>query len=302
MTPKSFFPVLKLRTAALAFSIAGLLTACGGSSSPSSPANQTPVAAAKLSGEAVLNATTTFDTTGTNDPDGTIASRSWAYGDGQTGTADSHVYSTTGTYTATYTVTDDAGASAAASVPVAVVKCSAAGTKAAQLSPYTSVCMQTTRGEVVLEVFPALAPITVANFLKYVDDGFYANTIFHRVIAGFVVQGGGFQPGLVAKPASYAPIVLESNTTLQNWQYTVAMARTSVANSATSQFFINLVDNHALDYNAGTASPNGYAVFGQVISGTTVIDGMGAVATGSVGAFTDVPVQDIVIRSVVRLP
>ena len=145
------------------------------------------------------------------------------------------------------------------------------------------------------------APITVANFLKYVDDGYFKGTIFHRVIAGFVAQGGGFLPGPVAKTATYAPIALESNNGLKNWQYTLAMARTNVAASATSQFFINLVDNHALDYSATVAGANGYAVFGQVISGTAVVDAIGAVATATTGGFADVPVQDVLIRSVVRM-
>ena len=279
------------------------LAACGGGGSGSSTTpNQAPTAVAKLSGEAVLNAAATFDTTGTADPDGSIATRSWAYGDGQTGTADSHVYSAVGTFTATLTVTDDKGATATAQVPVAVAKCSAAGTQAASLSPQKSLCVQTSRGEMVFEVYPTQAPITAANVLRYVDDGLYSGTIFHRVIAGFVALGGGYLPGLTAKTSTYAPITLESSNGLKNWQYTLAMARTNVANSATSQFFINLVANPSLDYSAANASPNGYAVFGQVIAGTAVVDGIGTVATAAAGGLTDVPVQDVVIRSMVRMP
>jgi len=276
--------------------------ACGGGGGAIALANIAPTSAAKLNGEAVLNATTAFDTTGTADPDGTIAAKSWAYGDGQTGSADNHVYGAVGTYTATLSVTDDKGATASTSVSVAVAKCSAAGTQAANLSPQKTLCVQTTRGELVFEVYPTQSPITAANFLKYADDGFYSGTIFHRVIAGFVAQGGGYLPGLTAKTATYAPIALESASGLKNWQYTLAMARTNVANSATSQFFINLVANPNLDYNAAIASPNGYAVFGQVISGTAVVDAIGTVATAAAGGLTDVPVQDVVIRSMVRMP
>lgn len=280
-----------------------LLAACGGGGSGAEATpNKFPTAAAKMTGEAVLNASTAFDTTGTVDVDGSIASRFWDYGDGQTGTVDNHTYRATGTYTVTLSVTDDKGATASTSLTVTVAKCSTAGTQTAALSPHKTLCVQTTRGEMVFEVYPTQAPITAANFLKYVDDGFYSGTIFHRVIAGFVAQGGGYLPGLTAKMALYAPIALESSNGLKNWQYTLAMARTNVANSATSQFFVNLVANPNLDYNAANASPNGYAVFGQVISGTAVVDAIGTVATASAGGLTDVPVQDVVIRSMVRMP
>jgi cyclophilin family peptidyl-prolyl cis-trans isomerase len=280
-----------------------LLTACGGGgggSTPAPAANQAPTAVAKLSGEAVLYGTTVFDTTGTADPDGTIASRNWNYGDGQTGTVDNHVYAATGNYTATLTVTDNQNATASTSVAVTVAKCSVAGTHAASLSPFTTLCVQTSLGEMVFELFAAQAPVTVANFLKYVDDGFYSGTLFHRVIANFVVQGGGYTAGMVAKTPTYAPIVLESNNGLSNRQYTLAMARTSVADSATSQFYVNLVDNLFLDYSTSVAGPNGYAVFGQVLfSGTATVDAIGRVATN---AANDVPLKDVILRSVVRLP
>ena len=250
----------------------------------------------------MLNAATLFDTAGTADSDGSIATRSWNYGDGQTGTAENHLYVATGAYTATYTVTDDKGASASTTVAVAVAKCGAAGTAAAVLSPFSTVCVQTTRGEMVFEVYPAQAPITAGNFLKYAGDGFYSGTLIHRVIPGFVIQGGGYQTGLLAKTPTYAPITLESNNGLKNWQYTLAMARTNQPNTATSQFFINLVDNPALDYSATVPSPNGYAVFGQVISGTAVVDAIATVATTTTSGLSDVPVQDLVIRGMVSLP
>jgi cyclophilin family peptidyl-prolyl cis-trans isomerase len=296
--------------------IAGISAACascggggGGGASPSppdsggvAPPNQPPVAVAKLSSPAVAGAATVFDTVGTRDADGTLASRNWVYGDGQSGTADSHIYKLPGAYTAVYTATDDKGASATASVTVTVAKCSQAGLSAAQLSPYPSVCIQTSLGELVVEVFPAQAPKSSAAFLKYVDDGFYENTIFHRVIRDFVAQVGGFTSGMVPKPATYAPIVLESDNGLKNWQYTMAMARGPQPNSATSQFFINFVANPGLDFSPSLSSPNGYAVFGQVISGTAIVDQIANLATGSVAGFTDVPSQDVVVRSTLRLP
>ena len=281
-----------------------LLTACGGGGGGGSttPVNQAPVVVAKLAGEAVLQATTLFDTTGTADPDGSITSRSWAYGDGQTGSADNHIYTTTGSYSAVLTVTDNAGATASTTVPVTVAKCSSAGTQDAKRSPFTTLCVQTNRGEMVFELYATQAPVTTANFLHYVDDGFYGNTLFHRVIADFVIQGGGYLPGLVAKPATYPAITLESNNSLKNTQYTLAMARTGVPNSATSQFFINLLANPALDYDPTQTAANGYAVFGQVISGTAVVDAIGVVATTTAAGLSNVPVQDLVIRSIVRMP
>jgi cyclophilin family peptidyl-prolyl cis-trans isomerase len=285
--------------------------------------NLVPTVAAAVSGESVAFVSTTFDTTGTADADGSIAAASWVFGDEKitpvvptpaapTLTTHTHTYAAPGTYTATYTVTDNQGGQASKAITVVVAKCSAAGTTVAQTSPYyainATVCMQTSLGEVVLETYPSSlnglqsAPITSANFLKYVDDGFFNGTIFHRVISGFVAQGGGYTTGPTAKTATYAPITLESNTGLLNWQYTLAMARTSAANSATSQFFINLVDNHFLDY-ASSTSP-GYAVFGNVLPGAsrTVVDAIGAVATATKSGLADVPVQDVVIRGMVRLP
>ncbi len=284
-----------------------LLAGCGGggggASAPAPAPNQAPVAAVKLTGAAVLGAATQFDTTGTGDADGTIASSSWNYGDGSTGATNSHVYTKTGSFAVTYTVTDNAGASASATAAITVAKCSAAGTTAAALSPSPTLCLQTSKGELVLEVYPARAPATVANFLRYVDDGFYTGTLFHRVVSNFVAQAGGYTTGLVAKPATYAPIALESNNGLKNWQYTLAMARTSAPNSATSQFYINLLDQPSLDYDPTVSTPNGYAVFGQVISGTAVVDVIGAVTTAtSASGLQNAPVQEIVISSVVRMP
>lgn len=284
-----------------------LCQACGGGSAVAD--NKPPIASAKIDGEAVLQAVTRFDTTGSSDADGSIASKQWEYGDGSTGTGDSHSYTAVGTYSARLTVTDNQGAQSQSTVSVTVAKCSADGLSLAAISPQHSVvCMQTTLGELVLELFPAQAPITVGNFLKYVDDGFYVGTLVHRVIAGFVAQGGGFTSGMVAKQAAYSPIALESNNGLSNSIYTLAMARTSVPASATSQFFVNLVDNSAC-LNRGTftcdATGNGYAVFGQLLATTSrqaIVDAIAGVATTTVGGNANVPVTEIVVRSAVRVP
>lgn len=153
----------------------------------------------------------------------------------------------------------------------------------------------TNLGTVVFELDAAHAPITVANMLGYVTSGFYDGTLFHRVIPGFVVQGGGFTSGLAYKTPTYDPILLESDNGLSNLRGTVAMARTSVANSATSQFYVNLIDNTGLDYKS-TASP-GYAVFGEVVSGMSVIDAIAGQVTTTVGANANVPQTEIVITS-----
>ena len=151
----------------------------------------------------------------------------------------------------------------------------------------------TTMGKFVVQLDPARAPKTVANFLDYVKSGFYKGTIFHRVIPGFMVQGGGFTPDMKQKPTR-APIPLESQNGLRNLRGTIAMARTSDPNSATSQFFVNVADNASLDY----PKPDGYgyAVFGKVISGMDVIDKIVAVPTKNDGPFQNVPVKPIVIE------
>lgn len=304
--------VPRVRVASFAALAALALTACGGGGGGSGSGtlpNQAPTASAKLVGEAVLQATTTFDSSASADADGSIAAKSWDYGDGTTGTADTHTYTAAGSYTATLTVTDNLGATGKATVAVTVAKCSADGLTLAAGSPqHAVVCMQTSRGELVIELFPTQAPVTVANFLKYVDDGFYAGTLIHRVTkvatSGIAVaQGGGYTTGLNAKTATYGPIVLESANGLSNVAYTLAMARTSVANSATSQFFINLVDD-SVQLNRGTTAPgwdpNGYAVFGQLLATTqrqTTLDAIIATALVS-----DTPSPEVVIRSAVRVP
>ena len=158
----------------------------------------------------------------------------------------------------------------------------------------------TSLGNFVLELDPAAAPITVNNFLSYVNNGFYQNTLFHRVISGSMIQGGGYTAGLVKKDGLKDPIVLESNNGLTNLRGTVAMARTDVANSATSEFFINHADNGFLNYS--TTNP-GYAVFGKVIQGLDVVDVIASKPTAVSNVLKDVPVpvEDITITSALQI-
>jgi len=159
--------------------------------------------------------------------------------------------------------------------------------------PKPQVSIITNKGSFTLELDLATAPISVKNFLSYVRGGYYSNTLFHRVIPGFVAQAGGYTTGLVRKPGQLDPIELESNKGLSNARATVAMARTNVFNSATSEFYVNLVDNTFLDYKSA-ASP-GYAVFGTVVQGMDVVDAIAAVPTGVFNGNTDVPLSDITI-------
>jgi peptidyl-prolyl cis-trans isomerase B (cyclophilin B) len=155
--------------------------------------------------------------------------------------------------------------------------------------------LTTTAGTVRLELDDAKAPVTTDNFLAYVRDGHYDGTVFHRVIKGFMIQGGGFAPGMKHKSAR-APIQNEANNGLKNAHYTVAMARTSAPHSASAQFFINTADNGFLDFKSETPQGWGYAVFGKVVAGTDVVDAIERVATGNRGGHGDVPVQDVVIQ------
>ena len=155
-------------------------------------------------------------------------------------------------------------------------------------------------GVITLELDAAKAPKSVENFLAYVNKGHYNNTVFHRVIPGFMVQGGGFEPGMTQK-ASDAPIENEANNGLKNANYTVAMARTSDPHSATAQFFINVADNGFLNHTAPSAQGWGYAVFGKVVGGADVVDKIKAVPTGRKGFHDDVPKEDVVIEKAVAL-
>ena len=159
--------------------------------------------------------------------------------------------------------------------------------------PMPQVSLFTTKGNITLELDPLAAPLSVNNFLNYVNKGFYRGTLFHRVIPNFVVQGGGYTTGMVKKSGQASPIELESNKGLSNLRGSLAMARTYLPNSATSEFYINLKDNVSLDYK--NAATPGYAVFGKVIQGLEVVDAMAIEPTGVVGSFSDVPLTDITL-------
>jgi len=160
--------------------------------------------------------------------------------------------------------------------------------------------LQTTHGVIRAELDDEKAPQTVANFLAYVKAGHYDGTVFHRVIPGFMIQGGGFESGMRQKPTQ-PPVANEADNGLRNDKYTLAMARTSVPDSATSQFFINAKDNDFLNFKSKTPQGWGYAVFGKVVSGTEVVDAIERVATGRRGGHDDVPVDDVVITRAVEV-
>jgi len=155
--------------------------------------------------------------------------------------------------------------------------------------------LQTNQGDVVLELNAEKAPVTTENFLKYVNNGFFDNLIFHRVIKGFMIQGGGFDVDMKQK-ATEAPIKNEADNGLKNDKYTIAMARTNDPQSATAQFFINAKDNDFLNFTAPTAQGWGYAVFGKVIEGQDVVDKIEGVKTGNRGFHQDVPVEPVIIE------
>ena len=158
------------------------------------------------------------------------------------------------------------------------------------------VVIQTNYGEIKLALYEDKAPVTVKNFLQYVDSGFYEETIFHRVIKDFMIQGGGFTADLKQKE-NLAPIKNEADNGLKNERGTIAMARTNVVESATSQFFINLKDNDFLNHTAKSSRGYGYAVFGRVVEGMDVVDRIGASRTRRSGPFQDLPAETVVIKS-----
>ena len=160
--------------------------------------------------------------------------------------------------------------------------------------------MTTSRGVIRIELDDERAPKSVQNFLQYVRKGHYDNTVFHRVIKGFMIQGGGFEPGMKQKPTD-APIENEAANGLRNAHYSLAMARTSAPNSATAQFFINTTNNSFLDHKSPTPQGFGYAVFGKVVAGQDVVDAIESVATGRRGGHDDVPTEDVVIQRVAEV-
>ncbi|MEZ4598749.1 MAG: peptidylprolyl isomerase [Syntrophotaleaceae bacterium] len=155
--------------------------------------------------------------------------------------------------------------------------------------------LKTSYGDITIELDPVNAPGSSENFLRYVQEGFFDGTIFHRVIPGFMIQGGGMTADMSQKP-SHEPIRNEANNGLKNLRGTIAMARTQVVDSATSQFFINLTDNHFLDHQSETAAGYGYAVFGKVIDGMDTVDAIAKVSTGRRGYHENVPVEPVVIE------
>ena len=162
------------------------------------------------------------------------------------------------------------------------------------------VALDTNHGTIVVELFPDKAPATVNNFLSYLNKGFYDGTVFHRVIKGFMIQGGGFTPDMQSKPTQ-APIENEADNGLKNKRGTIAMARTSQPDSATSQFFINTVNNHFLDYRDKTPSGWGYCVFGKVVDGMKTVDAIEALPTGNKGMHRDVPTEPAIITKAVLI-
>lgn len=179
----------------------------------------------------------------------------------------------------------------------AVLGCLAASTSAQEKPVYL---IKTNQGDIKVEIFAKEAPISAKNFDDYVKAGFYDGTIFHRVIPGFMVQCGGFTADMKEKANKSAPIKNESSNGLKNQKYTLAMARTSVADSATSQFYINVADNDFLD-KANSRDGVGYAVFGKVLEGQAVIDKIAKVKTGNRGPHGDVPTEAIVIEKVTKV-
>lgn len=169
-------------------------------------------------------------------------------------------------------------------------------TQGTTMSTNPKVLLQTNKGAITIELDAEKAPKTVANFLTYVNDGFYNGTVFHRVINNFMIQGGGFDANMKQKETN-APIENEANNGLKNDRYTLAMARTNDPHSATAQFFINVSDNDFLNHTNPTPNGWGYAVFGRVIDGTDVVDSIKGVKTGNKGFHQDVPSEDVIIES-----
>lgn len=175
-----------------------------------------------------------------------------------------------------------------------IVPAQASPTHSTTKGKHSMVKLHTNKGDITIELDAAKAPETVKNFVEYVNSGFYNGTIFHRVINNFMIQGGGFEPGMKQKPTR-APIKNEAGNGLSNDNYTIAMARTSNPQSATAQFFINVKDNDFLNYTAPTQQGYGYCVFGKVVEGKDVVDAIRKVPTGFKDGFQDVPLEDVII-------
>ncbi len=184
-------------------------------------------------------------------------------------------------------------------IALAVTTSILGGLAVAETTPSTNptVLMKTSKGDITIELFADKAPVTVKNFLSYVSDGFYNGTIFHRVIKGFMIQGGGYTADMTEKP-SKPPIKNEAGNRLKNARGTIAMARMNAPHTATSQFFINHINNPGLDYTSSTSDGFGYCVFGRVVSGMEVVDAIASVPTGIKQGMGDVPRETVSIISV----
>ena len=188
---------------------------------------------------------------------------------------------------------------AAAQTPSVAASAQPKDTNTVSTASNVVVIIETSEGNITAELFASKAPASVSNFLAYVDSQFYDGTIFHRVIKNFMVQGGGFTPQMVQK-STKPPVKNEAGNGLKNERGTLAMARTAVVDSATAQFFINLVDNGFLDHRNDTPQGFGYCVFGKVIEGLNVVDDIGKVRTGNKSGFDDVPMEPVTIKSIRR--
>ncbi|MEY4766708.1 MAG: hypothetical protein RI907_3381 [Pseudomonadota bacterium] len=276
----------------------------GGGGSAVGTSNQPPGVSVSTGDDAVAFLPVHFSTATTLDAGVTITASNFNYGDGQTGTSPTHTYDKPGAYTVIYTVTDSKARQGQGKTQVTVKACSMPAMAAATVSADTiHVCVQTNKGEMVFALDSAKAPISTSNFMRYVNDGYYNSTVVHRVQNAspdfWVVQAG--QVGVntdgyfIKTPVNkYDPIELESNNGLLNKRYTLGMARTSVPKSATSQFYINLMDTPVFDYAPGLR--DGYAVFGKIVYGTAVADAMGAASTVNAGGgFAYFPQQELKI-------
>lgn len=290
-TPQPMNQFLTFRSAqrsALLLCIPALVACGAGSSTPTSP-----VTSITASG-AAYGKSTTFTINGTNLP-ATVTPT-------VTGCSSLTLISSTSATSRQFTCVPES-----VSVAVTVATAGNPSFTTTLAVPRPNVTFVTSSGSIIVELYPEYSPLSVKNFMAYVNSGFYSNTIFHRVISGFMNQGGGFvanSDGTISqKTATFAPIALESNNGLSNLKYTLAMARTNSPDSATSQFYLNALDNTFLDYKSTTAGANGYAVFGKAIAGTALIDSINKVATTSkvvspgTSSMTDVPVTTITLQS-----
>ncbi|MEN8143574.1 MAG: peptidylprolyl isomerase [Gemmatimonadota bacterium] len=176
------------------------------------------------------------------------------------------------------------------------------GAEAGDVAPGQQVEIHTSMGRIVVELFPDRSPITVENFLAYVDEAFYDGVIFHRIVPGWVIQGGGFKPGLEEHPPTRDNIQNESDNGLTNSRGTLAMARTPPPHSAQAQFYINVSDNSMLDFGGQRTGEHGYAVFGTVVEGIDVVDAISGVTIENRGPMQGVPVEPVMMDSIRRLP